>query len=71
MRAEDRYQNETRRLYGVLEKRLENNDFIAGDYSIADMACWNFLRWYTTIAERPAVQKGCQIPKYVTDGPMP
>jgi len=86
--AEDRYQNETKRLYGVLEKRLDGRDFIAGDYSIADMACWpwisrfewqgidlkeykNLTRWYTTIAERPAVQKGYQVPKFVTDVPMP
>ena len=32
--AEDRYQNETKRLYGVLEKQLDNKDFIAGEYSI-------------------------------------
>ena len=37
--AIDRYTNETHRLYGVLNKRLEGRDFIAGDYSIADMAC--------------------------------
>ncbi|MCA1300416.1 glutathione S-transferase N-terminal domain-containing protein [Stappia indica] len=36
--AMDRYLNETHRLYGVLNKRLEGRDFVAGDYSIADMA---------------------------------
>ncbi len=37
--AIDRYTNEVNRLYGVLNKRLEGRDFIAGEYSIADMAC--------------------------------
>jgi len=41
--AEQRYQNETRRLYGVLDKRLSKSDYIAGDYSIADMACWPWI----------------------------
>jgi glutathione S-transferase/GST-like protein len=35
-----RYTNETHRLYGVLNRRLEGRDYICGDYSIADMACW-------------------------------
>jgi GST-like protein len=39
--AIDRYMRETQRLYGVLNKRLEGRDFIAGkDYSIADMAAY-------------------------------
>ncbi len=37
--AIDRYTNEVNRLYGVLNKQLEGRDFIAGEYSIADMAC--------------------------------
>ncbi len=38
----DRYQHETRRLYEVLDKQLLNNEWLAGDYSIADIAnaCW-------------------------------
>ena len=36
--AIDRYSNETRRLYGVLDKRLGQADFVAGDYGIADIA---------------------------------
>ena len=36
--AIDRYTNETRRLYGVLDKRLGEADCVAGDYSIADIA---------------------------------
>ncbi|ALN73932.1 MULTISPECIES: glutathione S-transferase family protein [unclassified Aureimonas] len=34
----DRYTNEVNRLYGVMNKRLAGRDFLAGDYSIADMA---------------------------------
>jgi GSH-dependent disulfide-bond oxidoreductase len=37
--AVDRYTNESKRLYGVLNKRLADREFIAGAYSIADMAC--------------------------------
>lgn len=36
--GETRYMNETVRLFGVLERQLEGSDYIAGDYSIADMA---------------------------------
>jgi GST-like protein len=36
--AIDRYTNETNRLYGVLNKRLADREFVAGEYSIADMA---------------------------------
>jgi GSH-dependent disulfide-bond oxidoreductase len=42
--AIDRYQNETRRLFGVLDARLKDNDYLAGDYSIADIACWPWVR---------------------------
>jgi GST-like protein len=37
-----RYEDEAHRLYGILNKRLSNRDFVAGDYSIADIAivCW-------------------------------
>ena len=38
--ARDRYRNEVTRLYGVLDKRLADREFVAGDYSIADMAIW-------------------------------
>jgi GSH-dependent disulfide-bond oxidoreductase len=39
----DRYTNEANRLYGVLNKRLADRAFVAGDYSIADMACWPWI----------------------------
>jgi len=38
-----RYTNETNRLYGVLNKRLDGRDFLAGGYSIADMAAWPWV----------------------------
>ncbi|WP_029056810.1 glutathione S-transferase N-terminal domain-containing protein [Stappia stellulata] len=38
--AEDRYAREARRLYGVLDKQLSEHEFVAGDYSIADIAIW-------------------------------
>ncbi|MFO1318123.1 MAG: glutathione S-transferase N-terminal domain-containing protein [Burkholderiales bacterium] len=41
--AMDRYVKETGRLYGVLNKRLADREFIAGDYSIADMACYPWV----------------------------
>jgi GSH-dependent disulfide-bond oxidoreductase len=86
--AEERYSKEAQRLYGVLDRRLEGREFLAGDYSIADIATWpwisrfewqeidmtkfpNVKRWYTTIANRPAVQRGYKVPKDVGDIPMP
>ena len=41
--AIDRYVNETNRLYGVLNKRLADREFVAGDYSIADMASYPWI----------------------------
>ncbi|HWK62962.1 MAG TPA: glutathione binding-like protein [Eoetvoesiella sp.] len=41
--AIDRYTRETGRLYGVLNKRLADREFIASDYSIADMACYPWI----------------------------
>ncbi len=41
--AIDRYARETKRLYGVLDRRLAGRDFIAGAYSIADMACYPWI----------------------------
>ena len=41
--AMDRYVKETSRLYGVLNKRLADRKFVAGDYSIADMACYPWI----------------------------
>lgn len=69
-----RYTNETHRLYGVLNRRLADRDFVAGDYSIADMACWpwilpeaqgqdladfpNLRAWVERVGARPGVVAG-------------
>jgi GSH-dependent disulfide-bond oxidoreductase len=42
--AIDRYTKETNRLYGVLNTRLKDREFVAGAYSIADMACYPWIR---------------------------
>ena len=43
--AIDRYSNESRRLYGVLDRRLADHEYVAGDYSIADIAIMPWLRY--------------------------
>ncbi|MBU6445138.1 MAG: glutathione S-transferase N-terminal domain-containing protein [Alphaproteobacteria bacterium] len=42
--AIDRYQNETRRLFEVLNTQLADHEYLAGDYSIADIANWCWVR---------------------------
>jgi len=86
--AEERYLKEAHRLYGVLDRRLAGREFVADEYSIADIAIWpwisrfewqtidmnqyaNVKRWYETIAKRPAVQRGYDVPKKVGDIPKP
>jgi len=44
--AMDRYRNEVNRLYGVMNKRLADRPFLAGDYSIADIASVGWTRSY-------------------------
>ena len=41
--AIERYVNESKRLFGVLNQRLKDREFIAGEYSIADMACYPWI----------------------------
>jgi len=41
--AEERFSKEARRLYGVLDRRLAEGAFVAGGYSIADMAIWPWI----------------------------
>ena len=77
--ARKRYKNETRRLYEVLNTRLADSEYLVGDYSIADIANWSWVkshrwarvpiegldhlaRWIDAIAERPAVQRGIEVP---------
>jgi GST-like protein len=58
--AMERYIKETNRLYGVLNKRLAGRDFIAGAYSIADMACYPWIvpheRQQQNLADFPNLQ---------------
>jgi len=44
--AIDRYQREVRRLLEVLDRRLEKHEYIAGEYSIADIAHWSWVHGY-------------------------
>jgi GST-like protein len=44
--AVERYTNEVNRLYGVLNERLSQTEYLAGAYSIADMACWPWIKPY-------------------------
>jgi GST-like protein len=77
--AIERYEKETLRIYGVLDKQLQDNEFICGDYSIADVATYpwvaiyefqgltldnypNLKRWVDMVQQRPAVQRGMQVP---------
>lgn len=47
----DRYTNEVNRLYGVMNKRLADHEFLAGEYSIADMACIGWVTGYKNIGQ--------------------
>ena len=42
--AVERYTNEAGRLYSVMDRRLAESEYLAGDYSIADIACFPWLR---------------------------
>jgi GST-like protein len=59
--ALDRYGNETKRIYGVLDRRLGEAPYLAGDYSIADMATFPWTRGHARqgieIAEFPNVKR--------------
>jgi GST-like protein len=49
--AVDRFTNEVNRLFGVMNKRLSNRDFLAGRYSIADMACVGWTRLWKRLGQ--------------------
>jgi GSH-dependent disulfide-bond oxidoreductase len=44
--AEERYLKEAHRLYGVLDKQLKDHEYLAGDYSVADIATWPWISRY-------------------------
>ncbi len=52
----NRYVNEYQRLAGVLDKRLEGRDFVAGDYSIADIAAYPWVRGMAGL--NPGIHEG-------------
>lgn len=57
----DRYQTEVKRLFGVLDKRLQTNEYLAGDYSIADIANFSWVRTHrwsgVEIGDLPNLQR--------------
>jgi len=59
--ATERYVNETKRLYGVLDKQLVGQDYVTGEYSIADMAIFPWLLRYEwqgiDLADYPEVSR--------------
>ncbi|MDM5178025.1 glutathione S-transferase N-terminal domain-containing protein [Massilia sp. DJPM01] len=59
--AIDRYQGESRRLFRVLDGRLRDHEFLAGDYSIADIANWAWVRTHkwsgVSIEELPHLKR--------------
>jgi GST-like protein len=75
--AVDRYTDEVNRLFGVMNTRLADREFLAGRYSIADMACVGWVRlsrmgqdlaqfphlerWFETIRARAAVKRAFAI----------
>ena len=79
--AVDRYTNESKRLSRVLDQRLADREFVAGEYSIADMAIFPWVhaaeqivgldafphlaRWVATLRSRPAVERGLVVMKDV------
>ncbi len=73
--GETRYRKEAERLFGVLDRQLENRPFVAGDYSIADISIYpwvcrtlerfdgfeNVARWSADMALRPAVIRAYEL----------
>jgi GST-like protein len=63
--AIQRYHNETARLYRVLDSRLKDHEFLAGDYSIADIATWPWVRIHAwagvEIDDMPHLRRWCDV----------
>ncbi len=63
----DRYQNESRRLFEVLDRRLGESEWLAADYSIADIANWCWVRTYkwsgVNIEELPHLRRWLDVMK--------
>jgi glutathione S-transferase len=59
--AIERYQREVTRLFGVLDRQLASHEYIAGEYSIADMALWPWVSGYewsgVSVAEFASLQR--------------
>ena len=77
--AINRYKTEVARLYAVLNRRLASADYLAGEYSVADIATFPWVarhewhgidladfpavkHWFDVISQRPAVQRGMNVP---------
>jgi GST-like protein len=79
--AVDRYVKETNRLYAVLDNRLADHEYLAGEYSIADIASYPWVqpqrqrqniddfphlkRWREAVAARPAVLRAYEIARRI------
>ena len=50
--GQDRYSNEVNRLFGVLNKRLADRKYVAGDYSIADMMIWPWVVGFKNFGQK-------------------
>ena len=59
--AEERFLKEAQRLYSVLDKRLDGDEFVAGEYSVADIAIWPWIsrfEWQTIdLSQYPNVKR--------------
>lgn len=85
--AIDRYVRESGRLYAVLNRRLAEREYVCGEYSIADMACYPWVnpqrqsqditqfphvaRWRAAMGARPAVERAYALVQTINPQPAP